>query len=83
MLFYACVHVNVRTGETEVLVVRIGPQTGYGEPLGSAELRPLEEEEEAGLWLGAGLEKVKLGPGAADADFCANRVPAIENIFKN
>lgn len=73
------------TGETEVLVVQIGRQTGYGEPLGSAELRPLEEEEEAGLWLGAELEKVKLGPGAADAgadadaDFCANRVPATEN----
>lgn len=29
---------------------------------GSAELRPLEEEEEVGLWLGAELEKVKPGP---------------------
>lgn len=74
---------DARTGETEVLVVQRFDfqQSCYGEPLvdGSAELRPLEEEEEAGLWLGAELEKVKLGPGAADAftaaDFCANRVP--------
>lgn len=84
-------HVQHRAGR------QVASGSGYGEPLvdGSAELRPLEEEEEVGLWLGAELEKVNspLGPAggawaaadaftpaAAAADFWANRVPVNRNV---
>lgn len=59
-------------------------------------LRPLEEKEEAGLWLGAGTGKVNtpVGPEggavaprdtftAATADFCANRVPVTQRHMRN